>query len=174
MYARAKAAEDQKGQADARARLSADFPGAPETALVSSPTNATVVLFPSPDIFVTGDSPAEATAAAQAVELARPPAVQQTTAPSQTGPLQTAPALQTTEPARVSVQAGSFQVKENADDLSAELSKRGFSPIQRTETIQGKEHYRVFAGIGLDAVQARALLAKLVQQGFSGILVTEK
>jgi cell division protein FtsN len=72
------------------------------------------------------------------------------------------------------VQAGSFQVKENADDLSAELSKRGFAPIQRLETIQGKDHYRVFAGVGLDPVQARELLAKLLQEGFNGILVTEK
>ena len=169
MYALARAAEDQKGQADARARLSADFPGAPETALVSSPGNATVVLFPSPDVFVAGDSPAEAPPAPRAAEPAQPPAVPQTTSPAQT-----APAPQSAEPARVSVQAGSFQVKENADDLSAELSKRGFSPIQRMETIQGREHYRVFAGVGLDAVQDRALLAKLLQQGFSGVLVTEK
>jgi cell division protein FtsN len=78
------------------------------------------------------------------------------------------------EPGKVSVQAGSFQVKENADDLSAELVKRGFSPVQKSETIQGKEHYRVFAGVGLDAAQARVLLSKLLQEGFSGILVTEK
>jgi len=145
MYARARAAEDQKGQADARARLSAAFPGAPETALVSSPGSAPAVLFPSPDVFVPGEAPGQA-----------PP-----------GPL-TAP------PGKVSVQAGSFQVKENADDLSAELSKRGFAPIQRLETIQGKDHYRVFAGVGLDPVQARELLAKLLQEGFNGILVTEK
>src|SRR5208337_427514 len=124
---------------------------------------------------------AEALAAPQAPEPAQPSPVEQATAPAQTVtaqtvpvPAQTAPTPQTTELARVSVQAGSFQVKENADDLSAELSKRGFSPIQRTETIQGKEHYRVLAGVGLDAVQARALLAKLLQQGFSGILIAEK
>jgi cell division septation protein DedD len=179
MYARAKAAEDQKGQADARARLSADFPGAPEAALVSPLRTATVVLFPSPDIFVTGDSPAESPPAPKTAEPAQVPAgppVTSQAAPGQTaaGPVQTAPAPPTTEPAAVSVQAGSFRVRENADDLSAELSKRGFSPIQKMETIQGRDHYRVFAGVGLDAAQARALLAKLLQQGFSGILVTEK
>jgi cell division septation protein DedD len=174
MYARAKAAEDQKGQADARARLSADFPGAPEAALVSPLRTATVVLFPSPDIFVTADSPAESPPAPKAAEPAGPPATSQAAPAQTTAPAQTAPAPQTTEPAAVSVQAGSFQVRENAEDLSAELSKRGFSPIQKMETIQGRDYYRVFAGVGLDAAQARALLAKLLHQGFSGILVTEK
>lgn len=145
MYARANAALDQQGQAESRARLSAAFPGAPETALVSSPRSAPVILFPSPDVFVAGEAPNQAPAG-----------------PTMAGP------------GKVSVQAGSFQVKENADDLSAELSKRGFSPIQRLESIQGKEHYRVFAGVGLDAVQARALLSRLLQEGFSGILVAEK
>jgi len=187
MYAAAKAAEDQKGQADARARLSADFPGAPETALISSSRTATVVLFPSPDLFVTGDSPKELLQAPHAAEPVQLPVLAPTTMPAQAAPAQTAPgpgaqaaapaqttpAPQTTE-SRVSVQAGSFQVKENADDLSAELSRHGFSPILRTETIQGREHYRVFAGVGLDPAQARALLAKLLQQGFSGLLVTEK
>ena len=169
MYARARDAEDQKGQANARARLSASFPGAPETALASSPGTTTVVLFPSPDVFVTWGAPDQAAQVTQRGEPAQPPAASQMAAPAQP-PL----APQTTEPVKASVQAGSFQVKENADDLFAELSKRGFSPIQRVETIQGKEHYRVFAGVGLDAAQARALLAKLLQQGFSGVLVTEK
>jgi cell division septation protein DedD len=181
MYARARGADDQKGQANARARLSADFPGAPETALVSSPRTAAVVLFPSPDVFVTGDVPGQSPPVPQTAAPVQPPTLTQTpetaqppTATQTPEPVQPPATPQATEPAKVSVQAGSFQVRENADDLSAELSKRGFSPIQRMETIQGKEHYRVFAGVGLDAVQARALLAKLLQQGFSGILVTEK
>ncbi len=145
MYVRARAAEDQKGLADVRARLSAAFPGAPETALVARPGGAPVVLMPSPDDFVAGEAPGRSS-----------------------------PVPQTAEPGKAAVQAGSFQVKENADDLFTELSKRGFSPIQRTETLQGKEHYRVFVGVGLDAAQARALLSKLLQEGFSGILVTEK
>jgi hypothetical protein len=170
-YARAVAAEDRKGQANTRARLSRDFPGAPETALASSLRSDTVVLFPSPDVFITTDVPRQPL---PAPEPAQPPAVQQTTEPAPLSPAPLSPAPQVAEPARVSVQAGSFQVKENADDLSTELSKRGFSPTQRVETIQGKEHFRVFAGVGLEAVQARALLARLLQEGFSGILVTEK
>jgi cell division septation protein DedD len=180
MYETARAAGDQKGQADARARLSADFPSAPETALVSTARTATVVLFPSPDIFVTGDAPDQPSTAIQMGETSQPPAASPASVPaqapsvSQTTEPAEPPQTQTTEPAKLSVQAGSFQVKENADDLFAELSNRGFSPIQKMETIQGREHYRVFAGVGLDPVQARALLAKLLQLGFSGILVTEK
>lgn len=145
MYAMARAADDMKGQADARARLSTGYPGAPESTLASSPQKTNVILFPSPEVFSTKQSANPAPAAPQ-----------------------------TAQAARLSVQAGSFQVKENADDLSAELSKRGFSSVERLETIQGKEHYRVLAGSGLDMDQARALMSKLLQAGFSGILVTEK
>ncbi len=72
------------------------------------------------------------------------------------------------------MQAGSFKVKENADDLIAELTRRGFSPVLRQETLQGKDHYRVFAATGLDAEQARATIARLKQLGFSGFVVSEK
>jgi len=189
LYARAKAAEDQKEQANARARLSADFPGAPETALAASPRSAAVVLYPSPDIFVAADSadqsePPPAAPALPAVsrtgEPDQPLATPQTSESAQPSVRGTSEQVQppvppqSAEPVRVSVQAGSFQVKENADDLFRDLSRRGFFPVQRVETIQGKEYYRVFAGVGLDATAARALLAKLLQQGFTGIVVNEK
>jgi cell division septation protein DedD len=145
MFALARASDDTKAQADARGRLSTGYPGAPETALASSPQMPRVILYPSPEVFSASETANAAPAEPQAAQAAR-----------------------------LSVQAGSFQVKENADDLSAELSKRGFLPVQKIETIQGKEHYRVLAGTGLDMDQARALISKLLQAGFSGILVTEK
>jgi hypothetical protein len=157
LYALARSADDTKGQADARARLSTGFPGAPETALASSSQRTMVILYPSPEVFGTKETANAAPAAPQTAQATGAPA-----------------APQTAQAARFSVQAGSFQVKENADDLSAELSKRGFSPVERVETIQGKEHYRVMAGTGLDVDQAHALISKLLQAGFSGIPVTEK
>ena len=72
------------------------------------------------------------------------------------------------------VQAGSFQVRENADYLAADLLRTGFRPIVREEAGQGVVHYRVFAGTGLEADQAKELLSKLVQAGFSGFLVAAK
>ena len=65
-------------------------------------------------------------------------------------------------------------MRVNADDLVAELAKRGFTPILKQETVQGRDHYRVFAATGLDIDQARSIVAKLAQMGFSGFPVTEK
>ena len=76
--------------------------------------------------------------------------------------------------ARYAVQAGSFQVQENADYLAADLKKKGFAAVVRHETALGKDMFRVFAATGLEAEQARALQAKLADAGFSGFLVTEK
>ena len=65
-------------------------------------------------------------------------------------------------------------MKENADDLVSELTRKGFSPLVRTETLQGKPHYRVFAGSALSVDDARTLLEKLHGAGFSGFLVQDK
>ena len=72
------------------------------------------------------------------------------------------------------VQAGAFQVRENADYLVTDLLKKGFHPSVREESIQGVVHYRVFAGTAMAAEQARDLLSRLIQSGFSGFLVAEK
>jgi len=72
------------------------------------------------------------------------------------------------------VQAGSFQMKENADDLMAELARKGFSPTLRTEARQGKSLYRVVAGSGLSVEDARLLLDRLHQAGFSGYLLSDQ
>ncbi len=95
----------------------------------------------------------------------------------------------------LSVQAGSFQMKENADDLISELTKKGFSPTLRIDALegsapgaqgsasgtqgsasgsQGKSLYRVFAGTGLAVDEARALLDKLHEAGFSGFLLNDQ
>jgi hypothetical protein len=65
-------------------------------------------------------------------------------------------------------------MKENADDLLLELSKRGFAPVMVRETAQGRDRYRVFAGTGLEGEAARALLQRLSSEGFKGFLVNEK
>ena len=75
---------------------------------------------------------------------------------------------------KVSVQAGSFLMKENADDLVSELSKRGFAPVVVHETVQGKDRYRVLAGTGLDTEAAKATLKKLSEEGFRGFVVADK
>jgi len=77
-------------------------------------------------------------------------------------------------PTTLSVQAGSFQMKENADDLVGELTGKGFSPNVRIDSRQGKQLYRVMAGSGLAPEDARLLLDKLRAAGFSGFLLRDQ
>jgi cell division protein FtsN len=72
------------------------------------------------------------------------------------------------------VQAGSFVMKENADDLVSELNKRGFSPVVVHDTAQGKDRYRVLAGTGLELEAAKVILKKLSDAGYRGFLLQAK
>ncbi len=76
--------------------------------------------------------------------------------------------------ARVSVQAGSFLMSENADDLVSELARRGFASSVVREMVQGKDRFRVLAGSGLEAEAAKAVLKKLSDEGFRGFIVADK
>jgi cell division septation protein DedD len=70
-----------------------------------------------------------------------------------------------------SVQAGSFQVRENADELVKELSRAGFDPLVREAAVQGKTVFRVFAATGLDRDSAARFLERLRTAGYAGITV---
>jgi N-acetylmuramoyl-L-alanine amidase len=72
------------------------------------------------------------------------------------------------------VQAGAFQVKENADDLVAELGKKGFTSSVLEDTAQGRQRFRVLAGEGLTNDQAQAMLIKLTNAGYSGFVAAQK
>ena len=145
LYEYSRARGDAAGQASARKKLDARFPGSPEAAIASS---TDVFLTPRPEALV---GAAEQTAGSSPGSTAAPP--------SPRGSL--------------AVQAGSFQMKENADDLMRELTEIGFSPVVRHETVDGKDRYRVFAGVGVDADAAKALLAALKQKGYSGFIVKD-
>ncbi len=72
-----------------------------------------------------------------------------------------------------SVQAGSFQVRENADELAADLAEKGFSPIVREETSQGKLLFKLYAGIGMEREAAVSLAESLRRAGYAGFLISE-
>ena len=65
-------------------------------------------------------------------------------------------------------------MKENADDLVTELTKRGFAPVVLHEATQGKDRYRVLAGAGLETEAAKSILRKLSDAGFGGFIVADK
>jgi cell division septation protein DedD len=71
------------------------------------------------------------------------------------------------------VQAGSFQVRENADELVKDLARAGFAAIVREGSAQGRSVFRVFAATGLDRESAAVLLERLRSAGYSGFTVAE-
>ena len=110
-------------------------------------------------------APATPTQPAENAPAASPATSSQSPSPS------SAPAV---ESPRFSVQAGSFQMKENADDLCAELGKRGFTPVVVHDVAQGKDRYRVLAGSGLAADGAKDVLTRLSAAGFAGYMVQDR
>ena len=151
---------DTAAAALSRSKLKSRFGSAPETAIAagsggqgSKPARVAVVM-PTP-VLMEAPSPAPTSPAAPS------PAAALTTAPLVSSP-------------KVSVQAGSFLMKENADDLVSELARRGFAPAVVRVTVQGKDRYRVLAGTGLETEAAKATLKKLSDEGFRGFVVADK
>jgi len=179
-------AGDSASAGDAQRKLAARFPLSPEYALAApspqragSRGSARVVLLPGPEAFFAeppGEPPAAAQAPAQQTSAPRTPAFElaQPDPPPETERQTAAPASAAVPALKLSVQAGSFQMKENADDLVGELTRKGFSPVVRTEGPEGKPLYRVLAGSSLSGDDARSLLEKLHAAGFSGFLVKDE
>ena len=182
LYQAAQGAGDTGGQSDARAKLGKRFASAPETVLAAgapgpgSPASRQVVLpAPAPDAIPVTAAQAQPPAAPDAA-----PAVSGQPQPSSPGPsaptaqAAPSPAAPPIAAVRYSVQAGSFQVKENADDLLLELGRRGFSATVLHDLAQGRDRWRVFAGSSLERDAAEAVRAKLSAAGFTGFLVQDK
>jgi cell division septation protein DedD len=147
------ATADRRKAAELLARL---FPGSPEAALAlaaDSGAPSRVSEAPSPSLFL-------AAALSTAVPAARPVADNPP------------PAAAATVPAAgtFSVQAGAFQVRENADELARELARSGFEAVIREAVSQGKTVYRVFAAAGLDRESADRLLLRLRSAGYAGFV----
>jgi cell division septation protein DedD len=177
LYQAARSGGDSAGQSALRAKLGSRFSAAPETALAAGPSpvgagpRATVVQMPAPGPFETGSVPAAAAEGPAAASESAPAAVE--------GPAVAAESVPAARPAPpssplMSVQAGSFVMKENADDLVLELGKRGFTAVVTHEVVQGRDRYKVFAGTGLLVDAAKEILKKLSEAGFSGFILQEK
>jgi cell division septation protein DedD len=173
-----------------RSRLASRFASSPEAAIVAGapalgakPARTVVVEMPTPallDAASSSSDPTTAPAPVQAVPGPAPASPAATTpAPVKAPPAQTSLPASTGAPApgsvaRVSVQAGSFLMRENADDLVSELLRLGFAPVVVRENVQGKDRYKVLAGTGLEAEAATAVLKKLSDDGLRGFVVTDR
>ena len=187
LYQSAQDAGDTAAASDARARLGKRFGSSPESALAASApggkgTRQVVLPAPVPDAFlpspVAPGAPPSTPSAPGPSET--PPPVTPGAGAVPTTPLPSSPAGSTPATAapsaapRFSVQAGSFQMKENADDLLSELSRREFAATVVHDAVQGRERWRVFAGSGLDREAAEAVRRKLSSAGYLGLLVADK
>ncbi len=191
LYEDARSSGDTVGQAAVRSKLGAMFAAAPETALTAGPTGGAalrpiVVQVPAPGSLETGSAPQKADSAPKPDSAppkggSAPAAVSATGTQSQAQAASPAPAESSSSapeaprsPLLLSVQAGSFLVKENADDLVSELTHRGFTPVLVHEFARGKDRYRVLAGSGLEADEAEGVMKKLSDAGLRGFLVQDK
>ena len=170
---------DPAARAALRSRLGPRFASAPETAIAEGPASsgakvarAVVVEMPTPVLLDTAPPAGSGTTGTAPAPVVAAPVATAPAAPVPVAPAPAAAAISST--LKASVQAGSFLMKENADDLLSELSKRGFAPVVVRERAQGRDRYRVLAGAGLEAEAAKALLKRLSAEGFSGFIVTEK
>ncbi len=188
-YRMAARSGDPAARQVALRRLQARFPRSPEYALAvaddstaGSRASSSVSVMPLPDRFFSEASDSSKTISGPSVPAPQGTASQgtapqgQASRDNQAPPDKASPDQAPTAAAgsALSVQAGSFQMKENADDLIAELTRKGFSPTLRIDAQQGKPLYRVFAGSGLSVDEARALLDRLHGAGFSGFLLKDQ
>jgi cell division septation protein DedD len=151
LFEAARAGGNPADLAQAAARLAQLFPGSPETAIAlaaASGTGSRVSEAPSPTLFLSaGQAPTK-------------------------GPGSEVPAV-TPAAKTFSVQAGSFQMRENADELVKDLSRAGFTAVVREGSVQGRAIFRVFAATGLDRESAARLLERLRSAGYAGITVAD-
>jgi cell division septation protein DedD len=141
----------------------------PQAALDAAPSVSGQPQPSSPE----ASAPAGPAASAPAATVGSTPGAPTVSAPAAPASTQTAPVAPTAE-VRYSVQAGSFQMKENADDLLLELGKRGFPATVVHDLAPGRDRWRVYAGSGLERDAAEAVRAKLAAAGFSGFLIQDK
>ena len=159
---------DRSGSDLIRIQLASLYPGSPEAALAAVPSpvgdgmvDRPVRLSPSAfEVFSLLPVPPDPGPAGTAQSPAPSPA--QEPVPATAG-----------AQGKYLVQAGSFQVRENADYLASDLVKKGFSPTVVQDSVRGKDRFRVLAGAGLARDRAQDLLAQLVGAGYSGFLASE-
>jgi hypothetical protein len=150
LYECSRRSGDAAGRAAAAAAIARRFPGSPEEALAAgraSPwPNPAQFAFPS-----VGHAPAE--------EQDGSPSAQAASSAAQVGSF--------------AVQAGSFSTRENADELAADLSKKGFAPVVRQETHEGRTLFKLYAGVGMDRDTAVSLAENLRKAGYAGFVISE-
>lgn len=71
---------------------------------------------------------------------------------------------------KVSVQAGSYLVRDNAEDMVKVLREKGFPAVVREQEISGRIYFKALAAAGTDIIEAKRVLEELRSKGFDGVL----
>jgi hypothetical protein len=150
LYECSRKAGDAAGTAEAAAAIARRFPGSPEESLAAGRASP----WASPAQFAV-PSAGHAAVAEQADSLSEQAASSAAHAGS------------------FAVQAGSFATRENADELAADLSTKGFAPVVRQETREGRTLFKLYAGVGMDRDAAVSLAESLRKAGYAGFVISE-
>jgi tetratricopeptide (TPR) repeat protein len=200
LYSVAVAGGDQAEIGQAADLLVRSFPRSPEAAVArtagkgSATEKVRVLLAPIPmqaldaALWAYSAAPAaQATPAAQSTEAVTQssppqshaqPAADQASAPLQDEAREAhqPDAQAETPPAskpegKVSVQAGSYRVRENAEDMVLELKKQGFPAMVREYIAGGATYYKAIASAAVEMDEAKKIMERLREIGFEGILL---
>ena len=171
-FAVAEAISDREGAVNAAARLAADFPLSPEAVIATAAIQgenggkARIYSAPVPAQFLLGAQSVGSSPIAPATE---PDSTDAAPVPEEAVPKDSPVPAQ---PARnVSVQAGSYLVRENAEDMVKVLREKGFSAVVREQAISGRTYFKALAATSTDISEARKVLDELRKKGFDGVLV---
>lgn len=154
LFETSRSAGSAADRALAAKRLAQEFPGSPEAVIAAAAISTTT------------SRVREAASPAQFIMLTQPE--RPSAASAGTPPAGTPPAGGT-----YAVQAGAFQVRENADELLKDLVRSGFAASTSESSVNGKTVYRVFAAARLDRQSADGVLQRLRASGFAGFVVGE-
>jgi hypothetical protein len=168
----AAALSNREDAVNAAERLAADFPLSPEAVIANAAIQgenggkARIFAAPVPSQFLVS-----AHAAGSSPRVPAPDASSADAAPHPQEPALKDP-VKTAEPKRnVSVQAGSYLVRENAEDMVKVLHEKGFIAVVREQVISGKTYFKALAATSTDISEAKKVLEELRVKGFDGVLI---
>jgi tetratricopeptide (TPR) repeat protein len=154
LFSAAAAEGDRKRMEEEAARLTKLFPLSPEAAITRDPARAAGA--PEARIRI-ATVPARYFGEKDVAELSSKE-----------------PAAGATETGRVSVQAGSYAMRENAEDMRNVLMGKGFSASIRESGDPGRKLFRVFAAESISPEDAKNVVLVLQKYGLYGFIVPER
>jgi cell division septation protein DedD len=148
-------------------KLARGFPESPELALAQG-GDGRITYAPSPSRFLPRELPVPVE---KGIEAAEPATSGEAAIAEATPTASTAAEEEKPPPRNVLVQTGSFRDPENAHYMIRDLKASGFDAVIMEKQIGDTVYYRVVIGPAQTAEKAQAVLMKLKDAGFEGVLL---